>query len=88
MEKVLRLTRRKEKYLVVAAVRFLRTCISLKVCCLEPVLLSLAFRDLRYKQAMRKSMMVMQNEIIYETIQVFNHHPSHVCRRNSIIDIS
>lgn len=32
VEKVLRLTRRKEKYLVVAAVRFLRTCISLKVC--------------------------------------------------------
>ena len=31
VEKVLRLTRRKEKYLVVAAVRFLRTCISLKV---------------------------------------------------------
>ncbi|KAG0578678.1 hypothetical protein KC19_4G041700 [Ceratodon purpureus] len=30
IEKVLRLTRRKEKYLVVAAVRFLRTCISLK----------------------------------------------------------
>jgi protein phosphatase-4 regulatory subunit 3 len=30
VEKVLRLTRRKEKYLVVAAVRFLRTCISLK----------------------------------------------------------
>lgn len=31
VEKVLRLTSRKEKYLVVAAVRFLRTCISLKV---------------------------------------------------------
>nr|XP_024382924.1 serine/threonine-protein phosphatase 4 regulatory subunit 3-like isoform X3 [Physcomitrium patens] len=30
VEKVLRLIRRKEKYLVVAAVRFLRTCISLK----------------------------------------------------------
>jgi hypothetical protein len=32
VEKVLRLARRKEKYLVVAAVRFLRTCIALKVC--------------------------------------------------------
>lgn len=31
VEKILRLTRRKEKYLVVAAVRFLRTCIALKV---------------------------------------------------------
>ena len=31
VEKVLKLTRRKEKYLVVAAVRFLRTCIALKV---------------------------------------------------------
>lgn len=31
VEKVLRLSSRKEKYLVVAAVRFLRTCISLKV---------------------------------------------------------
>ncbi|KAG6544232.1 hypothetical protein Mapa_014335 [Marchantia paleacea] len=30
VEKILRLTRRKEKYLVVAAVRFLRTCIALK----------------------------------------------------------
>ncbi|XP_024390933.1 uncharacterized protein [Physcomitrium patens] len=30
VEKVLRLTRRKEKYLVVAAVRFLRTCVALK----------------------------------------------------------
>ncbi|XP_024373621.1 uncharacterized protein [Physcomitrium patens] len=30
VEKILRLTRRKEKYLVVAAVRFIRTCISLK----------------------------------------------------------
>jgi protein phosphatase-4 regulatory subunit 3 len=31
VEKILRLTRRREKYLVVAAVRFLRTCIALKV---------------------------------------------------------
>lgn len=31
VEKVLKLIRRKEKYLVVAAVRFLRTCVSLKV---------------------------------------------------------
>lgn len=30
VEKVLRLTRRREKYLVVAAIRFLRTCIGLK----------------------------------------------------------
>ncbi|CAM6107221.1 unnamed protein product [Calypogeia fissa] len=30
VEKILRLTRRREKYLVVAAVRFLRTCIALK----------------------------------------------------------
>jgi hypothetical protein len=31
VEKVLKLIRRKEKYLVVAAVRFLRTCVALKV---------------------------------------------------------
>lgn len=31
VEKILKLVRRKEKYLVVAAVRFLRTCVSLKV---------------------------------------------------------
>ena len=31
VEKVLRLTKRREKYLVVAAVRFLRTCVALKV---------------------------------------------------------
>lgn len=31
VEKILKLTRRKEKYLVVAAVRFLRTCVALKV---------------------------------------------------------
>jgi hypothetical protein len=42
IEKVLRLTRRKEKYLVVAAVRFLRTCISLKVSYLELLRLFLA----------------------------------------------
>jgi protein phosphatase-4 regulatory subunit 3 len=30
VEKVLRLTRRRERYLVVAAIRFLRTCIGLK----------------------------------------------------------
>ncbi|XP_024373629.1 uncharacterized protein [Physcomitrium patens] len=30
VEKILKLTRRKEKYLVVAAVRFLRTCVALK----------------------------------------------------------
>lgn len=37
VEKVLRLIRRKEKYLVVAAVRFLRTCISLKVASVRTV---------------------------------------------------
>lgn len=31
VEKVLKLIRRKEKYLVVAAVRFLRTCVASKV---------------------------------------------------------
>jgi protein phosphatase-4 regulatory subunit 3 len=31
VQTILRLTRRREKYLVVAAVRFLRTCIALKV---------------------------------------------------------
>jgi protein phosphatase-4 regulatory subunit 3 len=35
VEKILKLTRRKEKYLVVAAVRFLRICISLKVSHME-----------------------------------------------------
>ncbi|KAG0630025.1 hypothetical protein M758_1G148600 [Ceratodon purpureus] len=58
VEKVLRLTRRKEKYLVVAAVRFLRTCISLKEefyyryivknNCFEPVISAFVANGNRY----------------------------------------
>ena len=61
IEKVLRLTSRKEKYLVVAAVRFLRTCISLKVSYLDPLLLCLiVFLDDIWFSARFNQVLVLQ----------------------------